>query len=106
VLITGTVFPALGCKLAAKKSVESGGPIVMGVNPINGVDGLPFMKLVAVTVAKPVKLEVPGHVPRAAAGPPLNVIQFASAVAVHIAMTSAGTKSIRILSMVVISWLG
>src|SRR5262245_23976670 len=70
VLITGTVLPGLGVKPAPKKSAESGGPTVLGVNPIAGVDKLPFTKLVAVTVAKPDRADPPGQVPSATAGPP------------------------------------
>jgi hypothetical protein len=99
--IIGTVLPGFGCNPAAKKSPESGGPTVIGVKPIAGVAKFPFTKLVAVTVAKPDKLEVPGQVPRATAGPPVNVIQFARVVAVHIANKIASAKIVRSLNIVV-----
>ena len=81
----------IGLQSGGEKSrVDSGGPIVLGVNPIAGVDKLPFTKLVAVTVAKPVKLDVPGQVPSATAGPPVNVIQFALAAVEQMASKTAG----------------
>jgi hypothetical protein len=49
----------------------------MGVNPINGVLGIPFTKLLAVTTAAPANAEPPGQVPTDVTPPPVNVIQFA-----------------------------
>src|SRR5687767_3898441 len=98
VLMTGTVLPGLGCNPAAKKSAESGGPIVFGVRPIAGVELLPLMKLVAVTVANPDNPDPPGHVPRATVGPPVNVIQFASAVTGY----SASKTAVALIALVML----
>src|SRR5687768_13688189 len=87
--MTGTVSPGVGCKPAAKKSAESGGPIVLGVSPRSGVAEFPLTRWRAVTVAVPDRPDPAGQVPRATLGPPVKVIQFARAMIGHTVSTTA-----------------
>jgi hypothetical protein len=74
---------------------------VKGVSPINGVLGMPFTKLLAVTLAVPDK-EPPGQVPVAAEIElAVNVIQVAWALAAHDAEMISTPQNIRDMRMVV-----